>query len=99
MKSWLYVEDIQKEIPMNSQQKQELSTGNAFIELIDEEYLYLMKVLEVKLKGSVSPLALEERTIREIILQKRKSEIIERHIRDLRTKAERSASIEKFSDK
>ncbi len=98
VKSWLYVEDILKEIPINPQQKQELSTGNAFVEMKDDEHLYLMKVLEVKLKGSVSPLALEESTIKEIILQKRKSELIELYTRELRSKAERNANIEKFSN-
>jgi hypothetical protein len=46
-RSWLFVEDILKEIPLSSQQKQEMLTGNAFIEMKDDEYLYLLKVLDV----------------------------------------------------
>jgi len=85
--SWLFVDDLLKEIPLSSQQKQDLLSGNAFIEMKDDEYLYLLKVIDVRLSGSVSPLALEENTIREVILQKRKSEIIGNNIMRLRSKA------------
>jgi len=95
-KSWLYVEDIQKEIPLNAQQRQEMSTGNVFIEMKDEEYMYILKVLEIKLKGSVSPLALEEQTIRNIIIQKRKIDITDNYIANLRNNAEKKSSVEIF---
>jgi hypothetical protein len=86
-RSWLFIEDILKEIPLNSQQRKEMETGNTFIRLGDEEYEYFLRVLDIKLKGSVSPLALEEQTIREIILQKRKNDILDRHIDNLRKSA------------
>lgn len=98
-KSWLYVDDIQKEIPLNAQQKQQISTGSTFIELKDEEYIYMLKVLEAKLKGSVSPLALEEQTIKNIILQKRKTDITDNYISRLRIEAEKQSNVEIFLSK
>ncbi len=95
IKSWLFVEDILKEIPLNAQQRKEMETGNTFIRIVDDEYVYLLKVLDIKLKGSVSPLALEEKTIREIILQKRKNDILQLHMEKLRTSAG-SSGIEIF---
>jgi len=86
-RSWLFIEDILKEIPLNSQHRMEMETGDTFIRFADDEYEYLLKVLDIKLKGSVSPLALEEQTIREIVLQKRKNDILERHIDNLRKSA------------
>lgn len=94
IRSWLYVDDIQKEIPLTTQHKTEMSTGNGFFEIQDAEYMYMIKVLDSKLKGSVSPMALEENTIKEVILQKRKKEIIDNHVRELRSSAERSSKIE-----
>jgi len=96
VKSWLFVDDIQKEIPLSIQQKQEMSTGNAYIEIKDEEYIYMLKVLEVRLKGSVSPFALEENTIRDVILQKRKTEITDKYVLGLKQEAEKKSSIEVF---
>jgi hypothetical protein len=96
LRSWLYVEDILKEIPLSAQQKNEMSTGNTFLELNDDEYTYLLKVLDVKVKGTVSPLALEENTIREVMMQKRKSDILEKHVRELKSKAERDGSVKRF---
>ena len=93
IKAWLFVDDLLKEIPLQQQQKQEMLTGNAFIEMKDEEYIYLLKVADAKNKGSVSPFALESTTIKEIILQKRKAEILNNYITSLKQKAEQNSRI------
>ncbi len=90
LNAWLYVEDLLKEIPLNQQQKQDMLTGNTFIEMKDDEYVYLLKVTDVKIKGSVSPFALEQNTIRDIILQKRKKDIIDQQILDIKNNTNQS---------
>ncbi len=94
VRTWLYVEDVQKEIPLTSQHKSEMATGDTFFEIQDAEYMYLIKVLDSKIKGSVSPLTLEKNTIREVILQKRKKDIIDNHVRGLKSSAERNSTIQ-----
>lgn len=90
---WLFVDDILKEVPLTSTQRLELlSTRNVF-QISDIEYRYLLKPLEVKLKGTPSPLALEEATIKEILIHKRKQEIIETEISKLKTRDKNKGKI------
>jgi len=93
VKAWLFVDDLLKEIPLHHQQRQEMLTGNAFFEMKDEEYIYLLQVVDAKNKGSVSPFALESNTIKEIILQKRKIEILDNYILQLKNKAEQNSRV------
>lgn len=96
IKSWLYIDELQKEIPLSDQQRRELSPGNSVLQFKDNEYIYFLKVIDIRLKGSISPLALENQTIHDIILQKRKNEILNNMTLELRTKAEKQFDIEKF---
>jgi hypothetical protein len=95
-KYWLYISDIIKEIPLNQMQTEKIRTGDTFMSIKDEEYIYLLKVIDAKLKGSISPLAFEENTIKEIILQKRKKQIINNRINELKTKNQNKGKIKIF---
>ena len=96
LKSWLYFNDLLKEIPINEAQKESIYKGDNFISLEDEQYTYLLKILDFKLEGTISPLALEKNTIKEIILQKRKNEIIKQELQKLKNKAYSDKNIELF---
>lgn len=95
-KSWLYVEDLLKEVPLTNTQRSELFASSQVYQATNEEYRFLLKPLEIKLKGTTSPLALEEETIKEILYHKRKNEIIKNEITRLRNRDEKNKKIRTY---
>lgn len=95
-KSWLYVDDLLKEVAFTNSQRSEFLVSTQVYQIVDEEYRYLLKPLEIKLKGTTSPLALEEETIKEILYNKRKNSILNEEILNLREKDEKKGKIKIF---
>lgn len=95
-KSWLYVDDLLKEVPLTNSQRSELFTSSQVYQITNEEYRFLMKPLEIKLKGTTSPLALEEETIKEILFHKRKNSIIKDEITRLRNRDEKNKKFKTY---
>lgn len=75
--SWLLFDDLLKEIPIETYDKEQYLKNNRFIELSDSASLYFVNIKGFKIKDSVSPLSFERDNIRNIILNKRKLAIIE----------------------
>jgi len=76
--TWLIFEQLFREIPHRVQNVEGFLQANSFAEYADPNYRYFILIMEYKLKGDESPLALERDNIREIILTKRRSELINR---------------------
>lgn len=75
--SWLLFNDLIKEIPIQPNYNPELFLqNNRFIELADSANLYLVNIKGFKIKNSISPLAFERENIKNIILNKRKLDLI-----------------------
>lgn len=80
---WILFDDLLKEIPIKTYNKEEFLKRNKYIELDDENYLYYLKIKEYKVKNSTSPLSFEEESIRKIIINKRKMELIKKMKNDI----------------
>lgn len=75
--NWLYFEDIWKEIPISKTYNRErFMNSNKFLTFEEEPYIYLLKMVDFRIKNSLSPLEFEKDKIREIILNKRKIALI-----------------------
>ncbi len=71
--TWLYTSDIRKEIPKLSEEPDfSLYTGKTVV-FEDEEYLYYLKIKDVKIKNGLSPLNFERANIKQYILLNRKT--------------------------
>lgn len=86
--TWLYLNDIAKEISLQYDQSQFLKQQK-FFSLQDEEYLYLIKIIDFRIKNSISPLEFERNKIKNIIINKRKVALL----RDLELKMMKDAEI------
>lgn len=75
--AWLLFDDLLKEIPIETYDKEQYLKNNRFIELTDSAYLYFVNIKGFKIKDSISPLSFERANIRNIILNKRKLSLIE----------------------
>ncbi len=73
---WLFFNDLLKEIPIKTYNQEAFLRNNRTIETKDENYYYLIYIKDFKIKESVSPLSFEKDNIRNIIINKRKLELI-----------------------
>lgn len=84
---WLFFDDLLKEIPIQTINKEDFLKNNKFSELEDKTQLYLLNILDYRLKDDISPLSLEINNIRNIIINKRKLKLVSDLKRDLHQEA------------
>lgn len=75
---WLYVDDLSREVPLPVSDIENLLKNNKFITLEQDEYRYFVYIHDYRLKGDFSPLPLERKRVRDLILNRRKVELIDK---------------------
>lgn len=75
---WIFFNDIIQEMPLRIDNKKQYLQYNRYIEVRDTSYLYLVRIFDYKTTDSISPLSLVEQDIKNIILNKRRLDLIER---------------------
>lgn len=73
---WLLFDDLVKEVPIKTYDQEAFLKNNRFIEIKDSEYHYLVNIKGFMIKESLSPLGFEKERIKNIIINKRKVELI-----------------------
>ena len=96
---WLPFSDFQRIVPVETYNEEMYIKQNRQISISDDSCTYLARILEFKIVDDISPLSFEYSNIKNIILNKRKIEIIERMQRDLLRTAEIDNNIEYFFDR
>jgi hypothetical protein len=74
---WLLFDDLLKEVPIETYNKELFLQNNKFVELADSTSFYFVSIKGVMTRNSHSPLAFEKENIRNIILNQRKRDMIE----------------------
>jgi len=76
--SWMYVDDLLKELPLEiNDWPQFLKTQN-YLEVEKDGNLFLVRVFDYRLRGNDAPMELERQKVQNLILNKRKAELIKR---------------------
>ncbi len=75
--SWLQFDDLLKEIPIKTYDKEQFLKNNRYVEIEDSMNLYFVNINGFKTKESTSPLSFEKDNIKSIIINKRKLKLIE----------------------
>jgi len=73
---WIYFTDLMSEIPLRPASQEEFLKTNRQVEVSDASFTYLLRIKEYRLTDSNSPLELETKKIHDIILNKRKMELL-----------------------
>ncbi|MFQ5335140.1 MAG: hypothetical protein ACE5DN_03595 [Flavobacteriales bacterium] len=73
---WLYLDDVLREVPIEIFNKEKFLKSRKYVEFEDENFIYMLRLLDYKLKNSTSPLSLERNAIISNILNHRKVELI-----------------------
>lgn len=84
---WLLLDDIKREIPKLKEQLEYSSMKGRVIEFGDNEAYYYLKIKDVKIKNTVSPLSFEKNNIRTFIINARKLKLIQSYKQQLLEKA------------
>jgi hypothetical protein len=77
--TWLYLDDLKKEIPkLKDQADLTISYGRIF-EFTDDLYYYFLKIKDVKIKNGLSPINFEKQNIKNFIINRRKTSLIQQY--------------------
>ncbi|MFM6982805.1 MAG: hypothetical protein ACKOXF_01640 [Chitinophagaceae bacterium] len=92
--NWLYLDDITKEIPLDENYNQQrFLANNKFIQIEENNMLYLLYIIDFRIKNAISPLAFERDKIKDIILYKRQLNFLKDNQKKLFDKAVSSGAI------
>ena len=94
--NWLYFNDLLKQVPVKTYNQEEFLKNNRNLEFRDSSFVYLVSFKDFKIKETVSPLEFEKQRIRDIILNKRKVELIGGMQEDLFNQARKNDDFEVF---
>jgi hypothetical protein len=94
--NWLLFNDVLKQIPLKTYNQEEFLKNHHDAEYQDSMYLYLVHFNDFKIKESISPLNFEKQRIRDILLNKRKIDLIGKMQDDLYTKAQKNNDFEVY---
>lgn len=76
--NWVLFTDLKREIPLTIDDEEGFLRNRTYYETSDSLYVYLIRFNDYKMKESLSPLSFETENIRNIIINRRKLELINR---------------------
>ena len=85
--NWLLFNDVLKQIPIKTYNQEEFLQNHHNLEAQDSLNYYIVRFKNFKIKQNISPLNFEMERIRNIILNKRKMEMINKMLQDVYEKA------------
>lgn len=75
--TWLLFDDLLKEIPIKTYDKEQFLQNNRVVEIEDSTTVYLVNIKGFMIKNSISPLSFERNNIKTMINNQRKLKLIE----------------------
>lgn len=94
--SWLLFDDLLKEIPIKTYDKEQFLQNNRIIEFEADNSVYLVNIKGFRIRNSLSPLAFERNNIRTMIINERKLKVIEEMERQAYEDARKKGDAEVF---
>ncbi len=85
--AWLFFDDLLKEVPIETYNKELFLKNNRFVEVSDSVSVYFLNIKGFKIRETISPLGFEVNNIKNMILNKRKLELITKMKEDIYNEA------------
>lgn len=85
--TWLYLDEVKKEVPKLREQDDIYIFAGRVIEISDDAFYYFLRIREVKNRNSVSPINFEKQNIKKVIINRRKTQLINQYKKQLLEKA------------
>lgn len=96
--SWLFFKDLLKEIPIKTYNQENYLKNNRYVVEEDSVFRYYVNIKGFRIKESLSPLAFERSRIREMIINKRKMELVREMEETVFREAHKKNKIEVFKE-
>ena len=96
--AWIYLDKLMKIIPLGRFSENSILQKNNYINFSDNENIYLINIKDFMYKEEMSPLEFETDNIRNIIINKRKLELINKMENDVYQKARNEEDIEIYKE-
>ena len=74
--NWLIFSDLLKQVPIKTYNQEDFLKNHKSLEYQDSAYIYLVRFKDFKVKESVSPLSFEKQRIKDIMVNRRKIDLI-----------------------
>jgi hypothetical protein len=74
--NWLFLNDLLREVPLEIEDKTRFLENTPYIEVKTDEFVYLVRIFEYKLRNDTSPLNLVKKKIKMLILRKRAKDLL-----------------------
>lgn len=98
--NWLFLDDITKEIPLDENYNQQRFLANSkFISIEENNILYLLYIIDFRIKDALSPIEFEKDKIKDIILYQRKLKFLKDVQNSLYSKAIKGGDVKYYLDK
>jgi Fe-S cluster biosynthesis and repair protein YggX len=94
--SWLLFDDLLKEIPIKTYDKEQFLQNNRVIEFEADNFVYLVNIKGFRIRNSLSPLGFERNNIRTMIINERKLKVVEEMERQAYEDARKKGDAEVF---
>lgn len=94
--TWLLFDDLLKEIPIKTYDKEQFLQNNRVIEIEDSNTVYLVNIKGFMIKNSISPLSFERNNIRTMINNQRKLLLIEQMEKQAYEEAKKGNDVEVY---
>lgn len=94
--SWLYYDHLAEVVPLDRLSESSVLQNNNYIQISDKDFIYLVKVKTFMYKEDISPLEIEAENIKNIIINKRKVEMINKMENEVYKNARDNNDIEIF---
>lgn len=94
--NWIKFDDLLLQIPLVAYNQEVFLNNNRFVEFVDEPFVYLVLFRDFMMRESISPLEFEHDHIMNIILNKRKQDLIKQMHADVYEQALRNKDFELY---
>jgi hypothetical protein len=81
--TWISMEQLAKTIPIQTYNQQEFLSRNKYVEVSDSLFVYMLKIKQFRITDGLSPLTYVRNTIRSVIINQRKLQLLEKLEQDL----------------
>ncbi len=96
--AWLYLDELSLIIPLDRFSEASILQKNNYINFSDKDFVYLVKIKDYMYKEDISPLEFETENIKNIIINKRKIELIDKMENQVYQKAREDEEIEWYKE-
>jgi hypothetical protein len=94
--NWLLLNDVLSQIPIKTYNQEEYLKTHHIVEVQDSVYSYIIRFRDFRIKDNISPLNFEKERIRNILLNKRKMDLINKMHQDVYENALKKRDFEVF---